>query len=480
MPIKVIMGSASDFDFAKRIRDEVIRKRAPYEVEFWVKSAHRNGSEIISFIDETETGNPTVYVTSAGLSDALTGSVAANTFYPVIACPKDAVHEGESKKYSSTKLPGGLHVSYHHSPEDAATEAINKLNEMKTLDEAEYQNQKERIISSRMKPKLDQQKVLDSVITFDIQMINKYLDEGTSFPFPRYQGKVRNVYSLGNNLLIEASDRISIYDVVLPTPVPFKGLILTKTSNWWSNQLKDIVPQDLIAEVDPNKNLVRKARRVDIEAVVRGYLYGSALDAYKLGKPVCGYRLKSGLRKGEKLENPIFTPATKVVSKPGEAAHDENITKAQAVDHVIKQLRISYGQAVELVDEIEETSLRCYERAVSIAEPRGIIYADTKFEFGLLEGAILAIDEKLTPDSSRIWDVKSYKEKFEKGEDQVSFDKQPVRDFGISIGWDKKPPGPELPPEIVKATTERYMNGYQMITGDRLELEKIKVRPIIV
>jgi len=275
-----------------------------------------------------------------------------------------------------------------------------------------------------------------------------------------FRGKVRDIYDLGEELLIIATDRISAFDVVLPTPIPDKGRILTQISLFWFNYLKDIVPNHVISgdvedfppELSPYKEilrdrsmLVKKAKRINIESVVRGYLAGSSWKDYQRERKVCGVDLPKGLKESDRLPNPIFTPATKAQT----GNHDINITEKQLIDNE--------GGEVSLF--LKEKSLACYKKASDYALSRGIIIADTKFEFGILNDKIILIDEVLTPDSSRFWDKDSY----EPGKPQLSFDKQFARDYLESLNWDKKPPAPQLPEEIVQKTRQKYEQAYNKL-----------------
>ncbi len=269
----------------------------------------------------------------------------------------------------------------------------------------------------------------------------------TNLPLPLFKrGKVRDLYDLDDKLLIVSTDRISAFDVVLPNGIPYKGEALNRLSVYWFNETEKIVPNHLLGIVDPRTVLVRKVAPVKIEFVVRGYLYGSAWEQYKAGEDICGLRLPSGLRKAEKLPEPILTPTTKA-----DVGHDVELTRDKVIGMISK----------DLVKEIEETCLKIYERASKRAESKGIIIADTKFEFGLLEGHLLLIDELLTPDSSRFWP----KDKYEVGKNQASFDKQYVRDYLMSIGWNKQPPAPILPDNVILETSEKYIEAYEKLTG---------------
>ena len=271
----------------------------------------------------------------------------------------------------------------------------------------------------------------------------------TNLPLPIFKrGKVRDVYDLEKRLLIVSTDRISAFDVVLPNGVPHKGEALNRLSVYWFNQTKNIIPNHILDVVDPRIVLVKKTEPIKIEFVIRGYLYGSAWERYREGKPICGIKLPSGLRKAEKLPEPIMTPTTKA-----EVGHDVEMTK----DDVVKKI----GR--DVAEEIEETCLRIYERASKRAEANGIIVADTKVEFGLYNGELLLIDELFTPDSSRFWPS----EKYEVGGDQFSFDKQYVRDYLNSLDWNKQPPAPSLPDHVILETSKKYIEAYERLTGRR-------------
>ena len=291
----------------------------------------------------------------------------------------------------------------------------------------------------------------------------------TSFPELRLirRGKVRDVYELtGERLLVVATDRISAFDCISPTPIPRKGEALTALSRFWFERLAGIVPNHLltteIEEMPPiveqyaeslrgRSMLARRAEVFPVECVVRGYLSGSGWKDYLRTGEVCGHRLPAGLTESAQLPEPIFTPATKA-----EEGHDENISEEQMSDIL--------GQAV--TQQLRDISLRLYAEASLYARGRGIIIADTKFEFGLdATGQLMLVDEALTPDSSRFWPAEMY----EAGHAQPSFDKQFVRDYLETLAWDKQPPAPSLPPEVVAATTARYLEAYRLLTGKELE-----------
>jgi phosphoribosylaminoimidazole-succinocarboxamide synthase len=262
-------------------------------------------------------------------------------------------------------------------------------------------------------------------------------------------GKVREIYELDDaRLLLVASDRISTFDVVLPTEIPDKGRVLTGLSGFWFARTREIVPNHLLAlRADGRSTEARRLSMLPIECVVRGYLAGSGWKDYLASGEVCGHRLPSGLRESEQLPVPIFTPATKA-----HEGHDENIDRERAAELV----------GDELFAQVEEISLELYAHAVAYAAERGIVIADTKFELGLdADGALTLGDEALTPDSSRFWPADEY----EPGHAQPSFDKQYVRDYCESLGWDKTSPGPELPPQVVAGTRDRYVDVFERVTG---------------
>jgi len=282
------------------------------------------------------------------------------------------------------------------------------------------------------------------------------LQTNLSYPLVK-RGKVRDIYEVDGDLLIVSTDRISAFDVVLPNGIPYKGEALNLLSAYWFNETRHIFPNHLLEIVDSRSVLVRKTDPIKIEFVVRGYLYGSAWEKYSGGKDICGIKLPAGLRKAEKLPEPILTPTTKA-----EVGHDVEMTRNEVVEMIGK----------DLAEAIEEASLKIYESAAEKADARGIIIADTKFEFGISDGEVVLIDELLTPDSSRFWP----KDKYEVGKNQPSFDKQYVRDYLLSIKWNKKPPAPSLPEHIIVGTSRRYIEAYEKLTGRVFESEIRKYR----
>ncbi len=274
------------------------------------------------------------------------------------------------------------------------------------------------------------------------------------------QGKVRDIYEAGEDLLLVASDRISAFDVVLPTLIPGKGAVLTELSRFWFERFKDIIPNQLsshslndlisdpkvLTELEPRSMLVRKADPLPVEAIVRGYLSGSGWKEYQATGRICGEELPPNLKESDKLPTPIFTPSTK--AEIGE--HDENITFPEAVELLGR----------ETAEQVRDLSLRIYQEASEYALSRGIIIADTKFEFGRDSDRLILIDEVLTPDSSRFWPEKSY----QAGRGQPAYDKQYVRDWLTMSGWDKTPPGPALPEDVVRNTAAKYNEILKILT----------------
>jgi phosphoribosylaminoimidazole-succinocarboxamide synthase len=280
---------------------------------------------------------------------------------------------------------------------------------------------------------------------------------------PAARGKVRDIYDLGDRLLIVATDRLSAFDVVMPTPIPDKGRVLTQLSLFWFDLLRDMIPNHVLSatefpapfkqyaeDLEGRSMVVRKTQPLPIECVARGYLSGSGWKEYRATGKVCGIALPAGLEESDKLPEPIFTPATKAAT-----GHDENIPFERAAEMI----------GATLAGKVRNITLEIYRRAAAYAEPRGILLADTKFEFGLLNGELIWIDEALTPDSSRFWPAAEYR----LGGAQPSFDKQFVRDYLERIQWRKTPPGPDLPPDVVAATRAKYREAYRILVGRELE-----------
>ena len=283
-------------------------------------------------------------------------------------------------------------------------------------------------------------------------------------PLPNrtYRGKVRDTYDLGDRMLIVATDRLSAFDVILPTGIPDKGKVLSQMSAWWFERTSQVVPNHFIRLADGTADdelpfalppelvgrttIARKAKRIDVECIVRGYMAGSAWAEYEKYGTVNGVRMEKGIEEGGQLFEPMFTPTTKA-----EEGHDEPMTLSDLMQEV----------GPEVAQVLKLRSLALYNFAAAYARERGIIIADTKFEFGYIDDELHVIDEILTPDSSRFWDVNDYKV----GRSQPSFDKQYVRDWLTQSGWNKEPPAPELPADIVRGTSERYKEAFRRLTG---------------
>ena len=279
----------------------------------------------------------------------------------------------------------------------------------------------------------------------------------------RGRGKVRDIYELGEKLLIVATDRLSAFDVVLPTPIPDKGKVLTQISLFWFETLANVVPNHVLsgtefpgalapyaASLRGRAMVVRKTDPLPVECVVRGYISGSGWKDYQKTGAICGISLPKGLRESDRLPETIFTPSTKATT-----GHDENISFEETVAQIGRPL----------AEKIRDISLKIYQQASDRAAKHGIIIADTKFEFGLIGDELIWIDEALTPDSSRFWPADQYAP----GKAQPSFDKQYVRDYLERIGWNKQAPGPELPADVVKATQAKYREAYEKVTGNPLD-----------
>ncbi|MBD3425603.1 MAG: phosphoribosylaminoimidazolesuccinocarboxamide synthase [Candidatus Omnitrophica bacterium] len=279
------------------------------------------------------------------------------------------------------------------------------------------------------------------------------------------RGKVRDIYDLGEHLLMVSTDRISCFDVVLPTVIPQKGEVLTRLSEFWFDHTGDIIenhfisssvddfPENLMkyrSDIQGRSMLVKKTRPVPVECVVRGYLSGSGWEEYSKDGSICGIKLPEGMKESDKLPEPIFTPATKE-----ETGHDVNVS----------QEFVGNALGKELTERLKDTSLALYKKASAYALEKGIIIADTKFEFGWHDNKLILIDEVLTPDSSRFWP----RDQYAPGKPQPSFDKQYVRDYLKTLDWDKTYPGPELPQEVILKTTEKYLQALKMLTGESVK-----------
>ncbi|MDD3311473.1 phosphoribosylaminoimidazolesuccinocarboxamide synthase [Pseudodesulfovibrio sp.] len=282
------------------------------------------------------------------------------------------------------------------------------------------------------------------------------------------QGKVRDIYAVGDDqLLLVTTDRISAFDVVMPDPIEDKGKVLNQITLFWMDMMKDLVPNHIVAtdvndypeplrkyaaELKDRSVLAKKAKPLPIECIVRGFITGSGWSDYQKTGMVCGHKLPADLRESDMLETPLFTPSTKAEL----GLHDENITLERAAELI--------GE--EMMRKVEDLALAIYRRARDYAKERGILIADTKFEFGVLDGELILIDEVLTPDSSRFWPMEGYKP----GQSQPSFDKQYFRDWLVEIGFNKQPPAPKIPAEIASRTRDNYLKAYRLLTGSELKI----------
>jgi len=289
-----------------------------------------------------------------------------------------------------------------------------------------------------------------------------------NLPFKEFKkGKVRDIYDVGDHLLLIVTDRISAFDWVLHEAIPYKGICLTQISAFWFDYFKDLIPSHMVSanidefpdefqgykkELFGRSMLVKKAEVLPIECIVRGYISGSAWKSYQNDQTVCGIKLPSGMEESERFDEPLFTPSTKA-----ETGHDENISFDEMVDIIGRKD----------AETLQEISLTIYNKAAEYARKKGIIIADTKFEFGKIGDQIIIVDELLTPDSSRFWPADSYKP----GRGQESFDKQFVRDYLSSTGWDKNSTPPHLPDQVVDGTKQRYLEAYEQLTGKKLPIE---------
>lgn len=431
--VVIIQGSKTDNEYV----GQIVSALEPYKIPVIrrIASAHRTPLHLQRILDQYGNEDKTVFITVAGLSDALSGTVAARYSGRVIACPPDFKEYPEMKIFSSTRTSKGIEVKFAKNPQEAAITA--KF----FLDNFDFLNRDSRL--ERLKKETEEKGI--QTILDDARL------QGIEDPLPYTffkKGKVRDVYDLNDELLIRATDRISAFDVVLPNKIPHKGEVLNMLSCWWFDKTSHIMPNHIVKQYDRISVIVKKAKVLPIEFVVRGYLYGSVLDAYRKGESYCGIKLPEGMQKAQKLPYPILTPTTKA-----ESGHDLPLT--------MKELANVIGS--ELAENLGNKCMEIYLFAAGIAEKAGIICADTKIEAGLLEdGTPILIDELLTPDSSRWWPL----EKYEIGKDQESYDKQPVRDWLVNVAkWDKNPPSPILPEDVVEDTSKRYIEAYEKLSG---------------
>lgn len=431
----IIQGSKSDSPYGEQIVSVLEVNNIRYVRR--IASADRTPEHLQTILNQFNVYDNLAIIPTIGMRDAASGAIAGTPGFSgrVVANPPDIEKYGEElKRFSSTETPKGVDVKFARTPEEAV-KIVKGI--FASYDPTKIEEVYNQAIEKR------EQKIMD-----DAEL------QGIEDPLPYTvlkKGKVRDVYDLGDKLLIRATDRISAFDVVLPNKIPHKGEVLNMISYWWFDKTSHIMPNHVIESYDERSMLVRKVEPLPVELVVRGYLYGSMEGPYNRGETYCGMILPKGLQKADKLPSPILTPTTKA-----ETGHDQPLT--------MKELENMIGS--KLAKELEEKCIEIYLFAVEKAEPVGIIYADTKFEVGLLpDKTPILIDELLTPDSSRIWP----KDKYKVGGDQESFDKQPVRDWLINVAkWNKQPPAPELPEGIIESTTRRYIEGYEKLTGLKL------------
>lgn len=432
--VVIIQGSKSDSQF---VNDAIIPTLENYGIQCKMRriaSADRTPEHLHTVLGQIPVYDNCAIITCIGMRDAASGAIAGMPGFSgrVVSWPPDLdKYDSDKKEFSSSCTPAGVKVNFARNGEQAIyfiKEIFASYNPGK-IEEAYNQSVQRRIKT-----------IMDDAIL-----------QGVEDPLPYtflQKGKVRDIYDLGDRLLIRSTDRISAFDVVLPDKIPKKGEVLNMISCWCFDETSNIIPNHILRNYDRRSVIVKKAEKLPIEFVVRGYLFGSMLNPYNAGEPYCGITLPRGLKKAEKLPEPILTPTTKA-----ETGHDESLTMKEVAD-MIGSERAQY---------IGDKAMQIYLFATKIAERAGIICADTKFEFGLLEDETpIIIDELLTPDSSRWWDAESY----EIGKDPESYDKQPVRDWLVNVAkWNKQPPAPSLPSEVISSTTERYIKAYEKLTG---------------
>jgi phosphoribosylaminoimidazole-succinocarboxamide synthase len=476
--ISMIVGSKTDLPVVEESGMFEVWDQCEIEYDVSVISADRNPGVLRDHCEKVTQEGVRVFIGAAGMAARLPGTIAAHVKYilPVIgvALPSEGFPDARDALLSITRPPAGCPVLCtgigKAGLRNAAIAAVQILS---NGEDEESKRIRKRLsayfLNTRKDPQLGVKKFYPRKdrtknILLKAEVLGKNLLR---------RGKVRDTFDLGEGLLlIVTTDRISAFDMVLPNAIPTKGLVLNQLSAFWFKETSHLVPNHLVqivdsvdllkAHLEPSVSdsdlaplvgrsmIVRKANRIEVECVVRGYLSGSAWAEYKNRGTVAGLSMPKGLRESDKLPQVLFTPTTKA-----EEGHDEPIT--------IKQMEDMIGK--EQTTEIVTKSLEVYSFAADYARKQGIIIADTKFEFGFIDGELSLIDELLTPDSSRFWDVADYKP----GRTQKSFDKQPVRDWLTDSGWNKEPPAPQLPEDVVLATTKRYKEVYTRLTGRSLD-----------
>ncbi len=449
--VAVMVGSASDMERMQSCVETLQALEIPHEVV--VLSAHRTPDDTVTYVRTAERRGVRVFICAAGMAAHLPGVVAAHTDRPVIGVPiASGILSGLDALLSITQMPPGVPVA--GVGVDGGRNAALLAARILQL-ELPW-------IADRLRQYHDRQRERTLAHNPWVRELERTVVRETHIPELSLikRGKVRDIYDLGDRMLIVATDRISVFDVVLPTPVPGKGKILTAISVFWFWKFQDRVrhhlistratdlPNDLAQKypyLDGRVMIVRKLRVIPIECIVRGYLAGSGWRMYRETGRIMDVELPPGLREGERLPEPIFTPTTKATE-----GHDRPMTFQEVVDMV----------GTDVAVQLRDLSLMIYREAAAYAEQRGLIIADTKFEFGMDDaGQIYLIDELLTPDSSRFWDRQAYAP----GRVPPNFDKQYVRDYTSSLGWNKQPPGPSLPPDVVARTIEIYLEALRRL-----------------
>lgn len=452
--VQIVLGSASDAAILDKsgMIQALDTHDIPYELH--VCSAHRNDEELAKLVEAT-INHTLIYVGIAGMTAALPGALAALTKQArvIVGVPLDE-HGIDACLHMPPGVPVvtvGVGVIGLKNATAYIFQDLAKVSDRYKIALVNYL----RSIKKEAKINIS----LPQLLAKDEKRPSR---ADVSAPQPFHSGKVRDSYLVDEQaMLIVASDRVSVFDVVLPTPIPGKGKQLTKLTDFWLRGLLSDIPNHLYSDQDQRipaelqgipdysgrSTVVRRAEMLPIECIVRGYLYGSVMKEYSEKATASGVSLPEGLEKASKLPEPIFTPSTKAP----QGQHDENITLAQAEELVDP----------ELLARVRELSLEIYGRAANYAAERGIILADTKLEFGLIDGVLTLCDEVLTPDSSRYWDAASWVP----GEEPTSYDKQFVRNYASTLGWNKKSPGPELPTEIVEQTQAKYADIVRILTS---------------
>lgn len=449
--ISVILGSERDKPVADKVTDTLKQLGMGHEVV--VLSAHRSPEELVKYIRVAEHRGIRVFICIAGMAAHLPGVVAAQTRHVVIGVPVASGYPGgQDALLSIVQMPPGVPVATVGV--DAGTNAALLAARILQFDSSSIEQALEQFSETQRRRVIEKTPWLESYL-------EEALEKTDLNRVPLWKrGKVRDIYDLGDRLLIVATDRISVFDVVLPTPIPGKGKILTALSSFWFWKLKHVIPHHLVSTslydlpgdladhypyLEGRMMLIRKMEVFPIECIARGYLSGSGWDEYKETGKIKDVKLPSGLRESDRLPEPIFTPTSKA-----ESGHDQPLS-FEAMGHIVGN---------DVAEILRSKTLELYHLAAEYAEARGIIIADTKFEFGRdQDGRIYLVDEVLTPDSSRFWPLEEYKP----GSPQPSFDKQYVRDYTQSLHWNKQPPGPPLPPDVVARTVAKYQEAYRRL-----------------